>query len=296
MGLNKRYLYVITLAESGSFSQAAKKLYMAQSSLSQFVKNLENELGVVLFLRNSPLQLTDAGKKFLQTAYEIQYLENQLTQQLQPLQPVKKGVIKIGITRYWGGLLLPRILPEFQRRYPDIELKIIEGRTVEIVEKLSKLDIAFFTPPNNFNDQAADCEKILKEEIKVAVQPDFLAQNFQSSNVLPNKVICDLPLILLHRGQKLRQVADDILKKQGKTPEILMETENITTAYKLASGGLAATFVPERINELTPPFKRVALYQLESPVYWELCSFCTREKRQQESLAFLVMLAKRAFV
>lgn len=296
MTLSKKYLYVIVLAESGSFSQAARQLYIAQSSLSQYIKNLEHDLGVSLFLRKQPLQLTDAGKKYLQTAYEIQYLEKQLTQQLNLLQPVKKGFLTIGITRYWGGLLLPRILPDFQQHYPGIELKIVEGRTFEVTQKLPELDVAFLTPPQNWKNTALRQEKILEEEIKIAVQPELLPLSLQNHDSLANEVISHFPLILLHKKQKLRQIADDILKTTKKGPKIFMETENITTAYKIASTGLAATFVPERINELTPPFKRVALYHLERPIFWELAALRPKEKHQPEYVDYLVMLAKKAFV
>lgn len=296
MSLSKKYQYVITLAESGSFSKAAKQLYIAQSSLSQYIQNLEHELGVTLFLRKQPLQLTDTGKKYLQTAYEIQYLEKQLNLQLNLLQPVKKGFLTIGITRYWGGLLLPRILPDFQQHYPGIELKIVEGRTFEVTKKLPELDVAFLTPPRNWKNNVLRKEKILEEEIKIAVQTELIPTNLQTSATLSNEVISQLPLILLHKKQKLRQIADDILKETNVNPKVFMETENITTAYKLASTGLAATFVPERINELTPPFKKVALYHLEQPIFWELAAIRSKEKHQPEYVDYLVMLAKKAFV
>ncbi|MGM0212563.1 LysR family transcriptional regulator [Enterococcus sp. AZ109] len=295
--LSKNYHYVITVAETGSFSKAAKQLFIAQSSLSQYIKNLEEDLGVFLFdRRTKPITLTQAGEQFIKTAYEIRYLEEKMQKQLTQLQVVKMGSLKIGITRYWGSLLLPRILPEFQARYPEVELKIIEGRTIDVMERLAKkqVDIAFFTPPNHYTpDDKFTYDVIYREEIMLALQQKILP----GKNQLPEKIHLDqlrkIPFILLRKGQKLRQIADVYFQASDLLPTILMETENITTAYKLASVGFGATLIPSRINELTNPVGPIQHVHFEKPIYWSLAAVYEKDLTTTDFFDYLLMLSKR---
>lgn len=296
--LSKQYDYVIAVAETGSFSKAAKELYIAQSSLSQFIKNLEDRLGVQLFDRNSkPITPTEAGKRFLKTAYDIRYMEDQMEKQLSQLQTVKKGSLTIGITRYWGSLLLPRILPEFQIRYPNVELNIIEGRTTDILKSLEKkqVEIAFLTPPSHLTevDQPFQIDIIYYEEIMLAAQKSILQGENQLSEASQLEEISQLPFILLRKGQKMRQIAESFFQSLQVTPKILMETENITSAYKLASVGFGATFIPKRIKELTNPVGPVEHIHLDPPLFWSLAAMYEKNTSRTEFFEYLLLLSKK---
>lgn len=299
--LTKQYQYVIELSETGSFSKAAENLYIAQSSLSQYIQKLERDLGITLFDRTTqPIKLTDAGTSYLKIAYEITYLEKQLHQQIETFQPTKKRKIILGITRYWGSVLLPRILPAFQEKYPAIKLEMKEGKTKDLIEWLDnkRIDIAFFTDSFNENHPFPfyDESFILREEIQLALSPQ-MKETFKLTNqaITPQKFV-ELPLLTLKKGQKLRGYLNHICKETKVKPNIIMETENITTAYKLASVGLGVTLVPERILELTSPSSDILHLSFDKPMFWELKAFTLKEISQESSIAYLILLAKKAFL
>lgn len=295
--LSKNYHYVITVAETGSFSKAANQLFIAQSSLSQYIKKLEDDLGVTLFDRKTkPIMPTKAGQQFLKTAYEIQYLEKQMKKQLTQLQTVKKGRLSIGITRYWGSLLLPRILPDFQIRYPEVDLKIIEGRTSDILQCLEKkqVELAFLTPPTKISENDHfQYDVIYHEEILLAIQQSLLQKNCQPLSPIQFDQLEQLPFILLRKGQKMRQIADSVFQNSSSSPKIVMETENITTAYKLASVGFGATFVPKGINELTSPVGPIQHIPFDTPLYWSLAVMYEKNTSTTEFFDYLLLLSKK---
>ncbi len=297
----KQYQYVIEIAETGNFSKAAENLFIAQSSLSQYIKKLEKELGIILFDRTKqPVTVTEAGKSYLNIAYEILFLEKQLQSQIESYQPRKKKKIVLGITRYWGSLLLPRILPDFHKKYPGVNLDMREGKTKELIEWLEnkQVDIAFFTPFQN-EVQIFPCYDqsfILREEIQLAISPSLFNEYQLSSQSLTLDQLVKLPILSLKRGQKLRGFLDQLYLDHQTRPKIVMETENITTAYKLSSVGIGVTLIPERILELTSPFTNVLHLSFEKPIYWELNAFTLTETKEDDVTEYLMMLAKKAFL
>jgi len=90
--------YVMAIAEEKSFSKAAKKLYISQPSLSQYIMRLEEQIGIKIFDRTTnPLILTFAGEKYLEAAKNILILNNQLKRVLVDIADSKKGRLTIGI-------------------------------------------------------------------------------------------------------------------------------------------------------------------------------------------------------
>ena len=94
----RELLYVLTIEEEKSFSNAAKKLFMAQPSLSQYIKRLEGSLGFLLFKRShTPLTLTDEGKQYVDYAKRILILKEEMQRVLEEVANAERGSISLGI-------------------------------------------------------------------------------------------------------------------------------------------------------------------------------------------------------
>ena len=99
--------YVLAVAEQRSFSKAAQKLYVTQPSLSQYVMNIEKQLGVQLFDRStSPIRLTQAGEAFVRSAEQIKVIEDNLMNELSDIAEIKSGSLKIGASTFRASCLL----------------------------------------------------------------------------------------------------------------------------------------------------------------------------------------------
>ena len=127
---DRAFYYIQKILEEGSISQAAKRLFIAQPSLSQYIKRIENDLGAELFEKNAkPAKLTGAGQIYLQTEQKIHQLRQQRKNQIDDLFDLKIGHLTIGSSNYRSMYLLTSVLPVFKQRYPGISISLEEGIT-----------------------------------------------------------------------------------------------------------------------------------------------------------------------
>ena len=124
---SKELLYVKTVADKKSISRAAKKLFIAQPSLSQSIQRIEEALGTPLFNRNTKgLTLTFAGERYCQMASQVLKMYEDFELEISDINNLRTGRVHMGITNHLGTLTLARILPEYRRICPYVELYIHE--------------------------------------------------------------------------------------------------------------------------------------------------------------------------
>jgi LysR family cyn operon transcriptional activator len=143
--------YFVMSAEYLNFSEAAKHLYITQSTLSQQIKQLENELGFPLFLRNSRhIILTEAGEEFLPFAQKTIRDAEDGVQRLFDLQNVKAGTLRVGVTYSLSSVLTEGLL-RFMKQYPDVKLEICYEtvNSLLVLLKARKLDFVLSYKPVN---------------------------------------------------------------------------------------------------------------------------------------------------
>ena len=115
----RELLYVKTIAEEKSISKAAKRLYIAQPSLSQSLQKLEEQLGVALFHRTSSgLTLTYAGERYYHMASQVLKIYENFEIEISDINNLKTGKIRLGITNHLGALTLPQTLKQFHDLFP----------------------------------------------------------------------------------------------------------------------------------------------------------------------------------
>lgn len=135
--------YFAKAAETLNFSEAAKVLNIAQSSLSQQIKQLEDELDVQLFLRNShSIRLTEAGEEMLPFALRTIYDADTCADRIHDLRKLLTGTLNIGVTYSFSPILTESVI-SFMKMYPLIKLNIIYKPMNELMELLAKRDLDF---------------------------------------------------------------------------------------------------------------------------------------------------------
>ena len=113
MNMNEKHmLYVLTILEEGSFTGAARKLYVSQPSLSQIIKSAEANLGAPIFNRSSdPISLTPAGQLYVEAAKQITTISTNLSKQIEELSKEEFGQLRLGISVQRGMEILPYVYP-----------------------------------------------------------------------------------------------------------------------------------------------------------------------------------------
>lgn len=135
--------YFAKAAETLNFSDAAKCLNIAQSSLSQQIKQLEDELGTQLFIRNShSIRLTEAGEVMLPFALRTLNEAESCADRIHDLQKLLTGTLNIGVTHSFSPILTESVI-SFMKMYPGIKLNIIYKQMNELMESLTKREIDF---------------------------------------------------------------------------------------------------------------------------------------------------------
>ena len=146
----KEFTYLITLAEQGSISKAADELYMAQSSLSQFLQQAESELGVKLFTRTSKgIRPTYNGSVFIEHLRKLSEDYRRAKNELWDNEHLKGGKLTFGISSFRGRRMAPLILKRFYERYPDVQVEVVEENSMKLEELLleGRLDLAVIALP-----------------------------------------------------------------------------------------------------------------------------------------------------
>ncbi|MBV4420586.1 LysR family transcriptional regulator [Clostridium tyrobutyricum] len=243
--------YVIAISEEKSISKAAKKLYISQPSLSQYIIRLENNLGVKLFDRTTnSIKLTFAGEKYLKTAKSILNLNIQLRKELSDIAGSKKGRIIIGIPIQIGRYILPLVLPEFNNKFPEIKLSIQEDVTLKLEQMLldGKIDIAILNLP--IKNEKILYKTVCNERIFLVAprnHPICYHKNSKRDQKLYINSLKNEKFILLKQGQRMRLIADIIFQHSHFKPNILLELTNVDTAHRIAAEGMGFAFIPENV-------------------------------------------------
>ena len=166
----KELEYVVTIADEGGISRAAEKLYMAQSSLSQFLARYEAELGTRLFTRTGGgVRLTGAGEIFVRSARDMLRQYQQVKAELKEADLSHSGVIHFGVSSFRGGALIPPVLKRFRGEYPLVDVVIHEHNTNVLKRRIAagELDLALIALRPD--ETPEDTEAVLQDEVCLVV-------------------------------------------------------------------------------------------------------------------------------
>lgn len=258
----QQLLYVVTVAEECSFSKAARRLFISQPSLSQYIKNLEGNLNVILFDRSTnPIKVTDSGKVFVNIAKKILDLKGELDDRMDSIANMESGTIYIGVSPFRTSIFMPYIISEFKKRYPGINISIVEGHINKFESDIVNSDIDFFVTTLPVSERLMDYEFLMNERIMLAVPPQFeINKRIDNLKGIEEVETCgkkykkirleifkDEPFIFLKPDQKIHKLADRLCNKAGFEPNIVMENTNMDSSIAMTIGGLGISFVPDTV-------------------------------------------------
>jgi len=246
--------YFIAAAREGSISKAAEQLNITQQALSNQIARMESELGCTLFDRKHGFELTYSGKCFRDAATQILDINRQTETILNDIKENKKGELKIGISHTRGQAILPLLLPDFIKAYPQISLSVLEASTRSLEEELSKGSIDLMIGFMPFMLEQAKTIELMTEKLYIVASKDLLKKEFGNDYTKtlnaylkhPDiRTFKSFPWVMLKKGDRIRAIADGEFSKAGVIPDIKLETGNIQTAFSLASEGIGLSLIPQ---------------------------------------------------
>jgi DNA-binding transcriptional LysR family regulator len=230
------------LAETGSFSRAAEKLFRTQPAISQAIRSLEEELGEPLFARQGRNScLTQAGRIFLIHVEEAFEALEQGRHRVNALKELKTGELTISTSDTTAFYILPDVLKKFRDQYPGIDVRIQCKPSPESSEQVAarEADIGIVTLPID-NPKLASEKLILREDVAVFSPVHELAKRKK----VVFKDLAGFPLLLLDHGSNTRAYIDQRFAEARLKPRVVMELGSIEVIKKLVQLQFGISIVP----------------------------------------------------
>ena len=235
--------YFIKAKELLNFTEAARVLNISQSTLSQQIKQLEDELDIRLFNRiGKRLIRTEAGELF--SDYAVQSIDkaNQGLLLLKDLNNLNTGKITIGVI-YSMRILFARALIQFARQYPNIKVQVVFGTTKDLLEKLDLHQFDFIL---TFYEKAKHphfkCQALLTSRMVLVTSKK---SSLASKSSISLKQVAALPLALPFSGYSSVQFFIESFGRQNLHPNICMEINDIPTLFEMVKTGYWHTILSE---------------------------------------------------
>ena len=248
----RRLRYFVAVAEELSFNRAAKRLHIAQPPLSNQIKQLEEELGVLLFERTSRgVLVTEAGELLLEEARRIFVQVDQTTRIVKRVGHGEVGRLALGFVPSASNEVLPPILRDFRDRFPDVELFLREMRPDHIVQRLNdkQLDAGFLYLP--FENKAFRVECVSREPLVVAL-PE--RHPLASEERVELQALAEEPFILPANYQKMPGLYGQVTaacREAGFVPDAVQkDVWLMQTVVGLVAGGMGVALVPASLRNL----------------------------------------------
>lgn len=265
--------YFKTIVEEGTISKAAKKLHMAQPPLSMQLKQLEEELSVILLKRgNKQIELTEAGNRFYKRCLQIldltEITKNELKQSYQ-------DVLRIGITSSNSGLIQQESIQEFIKKNKHVQYAIHEGSTYEILDLLLSHNIDLGIVRTPFDTSQVNTFYLEKEPMIAIGKKEYFINTKRKI-----KDFKDTPLIIHQRYLPL--INDYCLNKLIQI-QLKVTCDDSRTSLILANSGIGVAICP--MSSLALPYDHSLVYTiLEDKNLYTGIAFITRKNEEVSAL------------
>ncbi|BAH44955.1 MULTISPECIES: LysR family transcriptional regulator [Brevibacillus] len=239
----KHLHYFVTVCDQLSYSKAAQKLHISQPSLSNAIKNLEQEVGSPLLERNTrKMELTDAGKILYQKSLLLLSQMNMLKKEMEEVKLTGSGDLIIGIiesVKHW----IPKVIRGYQGRFPSINIKLIEvlsGKAVK--ESLRKYHTHLLITNQFIDEDDIESFPLYDERLMLVLHKDHALAEKESVRL---KDLANEPFIISTEGFQTREDILTAFSFEQVNPQIKFEIERFETALTLVRENLGVTIIPE---------------------------------------------------
>ena len=254
----------VATAELKSFSQAAKYLYLSQSTISSHVQNLEDDLGRKLLLRTTKsITLTPEGETFLSYARKIVETKDQA---VLSLQQSSKSMLHIGASSIPSGYLLPKIIAGFKEKYPEMHFSIWQGSSDEIAELLlsDSVDIAF--NGKDINSPLCESLKVCPDHLMLVTPATEEYKKLRDSHAKISDIL-KYPMILRSNGSGTQFVASKLLEGLGikkSDLNVIAQTNDLESIQQMIVHGMGISICSRFSTQNLLDSDKVITYPLDN--------------------------------
>ena len=232
-----------TVARAGSFSQAAKILYLTQPAISQHINALEKQLGTSLFQRKQRgVQLTHAGETLLEYAQKILWLTQAAESATTNIENIQDGTLHLGATPSASIYLLPDWMSDFHQAYPSINFSLETDTTSKIISEIKSQSIELGILEGEITSDSSLNVVLLKDtELLVVIPPDHAWSELDSLSI---RSLADEPFISRRIGGQTRRWVNRLLADYEITPQIAFEFDDPESIKRAVIRKMGVSILP----------------------------------------------------
>ncbi|MCO8079391.1 DNA-binding transcriptional regulator HcaR [Acinetobacter lwoffii] len=283
--------YFITVAEELNFSKAALKLYTAQPSLSQQIKDLEEDVGVKLLNRTKrKVELTEEGAVFLEQARLTLAQADKAVAMARQVSQAKQQMLRIGFVPVAEMKIFPYILPNLRVQNPDLKIELLSLNNNEQMRLLKKGDLDLTFTRHNFNSDEIESQFVIREPLIFLLPKDHPLAKYER---IPAKALNGIDFIVPSAEQSLtlNQAILDFAKANGIELNIVQKADNILFNINSIGMGLGCTILPGYIAPLTMDNTVIRPLDVELP-YLDLYVSYHKNNKSYAVSKFLELLTR----
>ena len=276
--------YVLAVENAGSFSRAAEREYISQPALSRIVKKVEQELGLLIFDRGSfPLKLTPEGREVMAYFRKMLDVQKELEGYCETMVRLKDRVVTIAAPSYFCRYVLPPIIDSFRLEHPEYQIRVIETNDNELREFLSTgaadlgISVGYSMPMDLKNISLAEETIVLvvpaaseiNERLKeFRLTADEMREGRYKEADCPKVRVSEFKeerFLFLKEGNDMYRRGMKICRDAGFTPQVVMQLDQLLSAYYLAAAGQGITFTRASIPHYVGGQDQVFFYKIDHP-------------------------------
>lgn len=260
--------YILEVVKLQNVTKAAEQLHVTQPTLSKIIKNLEDELGVILFDRSGKsIKLTDTGTVAVKHFHTMIKAIEELHVDLDEVANLKIGKLVIGLPPVISSVFFPRIVATFQKHYPRIEFQIIEegAKKIEQLLREGTLDLGFVVAP--VNEELFETIPLIQQKLGLVVHKlHRLAERDQVSI----RELGEEKFIVFPKEYAVREHLVKACRLEGFEPQIVYESSQWDLQAEMVAENLGITIMPEAVCKKIAN-QHVRVISLEDPILpWHL--------------------------
>ena len=291
--------YIYEIYRHGSFSKAARELFVSQPALSAVVKKKENELGFLIFNRNAhPLELTEEGEIYIRMLENIRESEEAMRRQIRGMRNAKNGKLLIGTCNYASAFVIPAICHAFSEKNPTVRMDVCEDDAPLLREKMRMglLDLMADYDPDPEDSVAVP---ILREHLLLAVPADYAVNDRLRAAAVSEEQVCagscdyeaglrDLSafahtrFVLCGKRYNMFRRMNSLCRELDFSPEVANSTNQLLMNFNMACQGAGVTLTTDTMIRTAPRGHRPCVfYPVRSEAGGERTLYVAYKKRDR---------------
>jgi LysR family transcriptional activator of glutamate synthase operon len=286
--------YLVALAEERNFTRAATREHIAQPALSQQLRRLEDELGLVLVERTTrQVSITQAGQMLVARARTIMTEVEAAQAELEAIKGIRTGRVRVGAMHTMGPIDVSLVLAIFHERHPGVELTVREESSEELAAMLrdDALDLAFLSVTERVESHSLALHQLVSEELVVLLPPEHRLAGRRRLRMVELR---DEEFISYRPGARLRELLFAAGRHAGFEPQVKLESNESRRVRRLVARGMGVAILPR--SDADSPGAEVAVTALiDPPLARDITLAWRHERRHPPAVREFLALARETF-